>query len=163
MAKDCPKCGAANRDIASFCSKCGTSFTPFGAQPVPPPTAPATPPPSTATPPPTTTPPPAPPPTYPPTSHSHPSTPSVPQSQPTAPNMQRSPVVGMCSFHPNLPAIYVCGKCGKLLCTNCTRNYMNMILCPQCLWQLFPSTPQPTTFPQFPQPTTFPGRTHYRY
>jgi len=148
MAKDCPKCGAANRDIASFCSKCGTSFTLSGTPPVPPPTAPATPPP------PTTTQPPAPPPTYPPTTHIHPSTPPVPQAQPTAPSMQRSPVVGMCSFHPNLPAIYVCGKCGKLLCTNCTRNYMNMILCPQCQWQLFPSTPQPTTFP---------GRTHYHY
>jgi hypothetical protein len=150
MAKDCPKCGAANRDIASFCSKCGTSFTPPGTPPVPPPTFPATPPPSTA-------------PTYPPTSHSHPSAPAMPQAQPTAPSMQRSPVVGMCSFHPNLPAIYVCGKCGKLLCTNCTRNYMNMILCPQCQWQLFPSTPQPTTFPRPPQPTTFPSHTQYRY
>jgi hypothetical protein len=163
MAKDCPKCGAANRDIASFCSKCGTSFTLQGTPPVPPPTVSATPPPSTAIPPTTTTPPPAPPPIYPPTTHSYPSAPRVPQTSPSAPGIPRSPVVGMCSFHPNLPAIHVCGKCGKFLCTNCTRRYMNMILCPQCLWQLFPSTPQPTTFPQTPQSTIYPGHRYQYY
>lgn len=159
MVKDCPKCGGANRDIASFCSKCGTSFSPPGAQVTPPPVVPVTPPPVV----PVTPPPPPPPNTSPQTAPGFPSVPGSPQVRPTAPSFPKSPGAGMCSYHPNLPAIYICSKCGKPICQNCTRTYMNLVLCPQCQWQLFPQTPQPVTFPSPPQPTTFPSHTHYQY
>ncbi len=35
MVKQCPKCGAANRDDATFCSSCGTSFAAPAVKPVP--------------------------------------------------------------------------------------------------------------------------------
>ena len=39
---------------------------------------------------------------------------------------------GMCYYHPDLPAMYICGRCNKSICVNCSRPYGQIILCPQC-------------------------------
>ena len=39
---------------------------------------------------------------------------------------------GMCYYHQDLQAIYVCGRCGKTICQNCTKPYGQISLCPQC-------------------------------
>ncbi|KON28084.1 hypothetical protein AC481_02890 [miscellaneous Crenarchaeota group archaeon SMTZ-80] len=45
------------------------------------------------------------------------------------PNTERP---GMCYYHPDLPAMYICGRCNKTICLNCGRPYGQLILCPQC-------------------------------
>jgi DNA-directed RNA polymerase subunit RPC12/RpoP len=40
--------------------------------------------------------------------------------------------VGSCFYHPDLPAVYVCNRCGKNICRDCAKSYGGLILCPQC-------------------------------
>jgi len=68
---------------------------------------------------------------------------------PLGPSISRPPMIGMCSYHPQFPAAFTCTKCGKPICLNCTRAYLNMKLCSQCYMLLFPTTPPPTMFPGY--------------
>jgi hypothetical protein len=106
MVKQCPKCGAANRDDATFCSSCGTSFAGPAVKPVP----------------------------------------SVKVVRPGVPSgaPHRVPPPGMCYYHPNLPAQYICSRCGRAICRDDARMYGDLVMCPQCYAGIVPiSVPQP--------------------
>jgi DNA-directed RNA polymerase subunit RPC12/RpoP len=105
MVKQCPKCGAANRDDATFCSSCGTSFAGPAVKPVP----------------------------------------SVKVVRPGVPSgtPHRVPPPGMCYYHPNLPAQYICSRCGRAICRDDARQYGDLVMCPQCYAGIVPiTTPQ---------------------
>jgi len=50
----------------------------------------------------------------------------------------RIPPPGMCHFHPSLPAVYVCGRCGKEICRDDAKSYENLVMCPQCYQSIVP-------------------------
>jgi hypothetical protein len=120
MVNNCIKCGASNEDNANFCSKCGNNLT------------------SSAT--------------------VGPQIKSAPVGTAVGSTISMHPhsasaisaAPGMCSFHKSLPATYVCGRCGKAICSNCTFNYMNLKLCPQCYGQIIPSAQMPFAHPAYP-------------
>ena len=57
----------------------------------------------------------------------------------------RVPAPGQCFYHPNLPAIYVCNRCGRSICRDDSKAYMDLVLCPQCYQGVVPmmAAPQP--------------------
>ena len=57
----------------------------------------------------------------------------------------RVPAPGQCFYHPNLPAIYVCNRCGRSICRDDSKAYMDLVLCPQCYAGVVPmvAAPQP--------------------
>ncbi|MGC8849060.1 MAG: B-box zinc finger protein [Candidatus Bathyarchaeia archaeon] len=59
--------------------------------------------------------------------------------------------VGSCFYHPNLPAIYVCNRCGKAICRDCAKSYGGLILCPPCSAMVRPvMAPRPVpVYPTF--------------
>ena len=108
MVKNCINCGSNNEDNANFCSKCGSNFT-LTAQ--------------------------------------RPEIKQTPIGGPSiGPFNTMSPqnralthsAIGMCSFHTSLPAMNVCRRCGKAICSNCSLMYMDLNLCPQCYRQTLP-------------------------
>src|SRR5208282_6706731 len=62
----------------------------------------------------------------------------------------RVPAPGQCFYHPNLPAVYVCNRCGRAICRDDSKNYMDLVLCPQCYQGIVPMA-GPTYAPQQPQ------------
>jgi len=60
----------------------------------------------------------------------------------------RVPAPGQCFYHPNLPAIYVCNRCGRSICRDDSKAYMDLVLCPQCYAGVVPMV----TAPQVPAP-----------
>src|SRR3972149_10674493 len=52
----------------------------------------------------------------------------------------RVPAPGQCFYHPNLPAIYVCNRCGRSICRDDSKAYMDLVLCPQCYQGVVPMT-----------------------
>ena len=42
------------------------------------------------------------------------------------------PLGFMCYYHPNLPASMVCFRCGRRICSACSKPYGEMTLCPTC-------------------------------
>ena len=132
MVKKCPQCGANNRDDAVFCSQCGTSS--IGPQAQAPQVAP------------------------------QPAVKPVPSVRVVSPVSQmpyqptavgapvRVPPPGMCYYHANLPAVYVCNRCGRPICRDCAKAYGDLILCPQCYVAVPPPTPPPVFIPP-PAPT----------
>lgn len=48
--------------------------------------------------------------------------------------------IGYCFYHPELPATYICVKCGRAICLSCTKPYGQLTICPQCYWTLAPRT-----------------------
>ena len=50
----------------------------------------------------------------------------------------RVPAPGQCFYHPNLPAIYVCNRCGRSICRDDSKAYMDLVLCPQCYQGVVP-------------------------
>lgn len=125
MVRTCPQCNSNNRDDAAFCSLCGASFTQAGIH-------------VSQTPQPSVKPVPS--------MHAIPSMPSF--AAPT-----RVPPPGMCYYHANLPAVYVCNRCGRPICRDCAKAYGDLILCPQCYVAVPPPTPQPMFLPPPPAPT----------
>ena len=132
----CPKCGKANPKRAKFCYDCGSPMYP----------------PSTVTPPPMATPTvsfqqgskPAPTvrvisPTDTVQTPSISPMPTVPTTPPTRVSM-RIPAMGTCTYHRELPAMYICSRCGHSICNACARQYLNMTFCSQCYGL---SVPQP--------------------
>jgi hypothetical protein len=57
----------------------------------------------------------------------------------------RVPRPGQCFYHPNLPAVYVCNRCGRAVCRDDSKAYMDLVLCPQCYAGVVPvvAAPQP--------------------
>jgi DNA-directed RNA polymerase subunit RPC12/RpoP len=117
LVRKCSVCGFNNRDDANYCSNCGSPL----AMPVAPPVAPTVKP-----------------------------VPSVRVVSPVAPPPiapLRVPSPGMCFYHPNLPAAYICSRCGRPICRDCARFYGDLILCPQCYAGIVPIAPVPTAAP----------------
>ncbi len=59
----------------------------------------------------------------------------------------RVPPPGMCYYHPNLPAVYVCNRCGRPICRDCAKPYSDLVLCPQCCAHVSPGTITPVYQP----------------
>ncbi|MEM2895969.1 MAG: zinc-ribbon domain-containing protein [Candidatus Bathyarchaeia archaeon] len=126
MVRKCTLCGFNNRDDANYCSNCGS--------PLAMPTVPMAPPMPTV---------PMAPPTVKPV-------PSVRVVSPVAPPPMaplRVPSPGMCFYHSNLPAAYICSRCGRPICRDCARFYGDLILCPQCYAGIIPIAPVPAAAP----------------
>ncbi len=83
----------------------------------------------------------------------------------------RVPPPGMCFYHPNLPAIYVCNRCGRPICRDDSKAYQDLVMCPQCYQSVVPmraapapaymQAPEmaPVMAPPEPMPSYFPGPT----
>lgn len=94
--------------------------------------------------------------------------PSVRVVSPVAPpgGPVRVPPPGMCYYHPNLPASYICARCGRPICRDCAKTYDGLVLCPQCYSLVAvpeyappavapaPPPPAPPTYP--PPPPVYP-------
>ena len=52
----------------------------------------------------------------------------------------RSSRIGMCFYHQDLPAVYVCNRCGRPICRDCAKSYSGLTLCPQCYSFAIPRT-----------------------
>ncbi|MGA2785196.1 MAG: zinc-ribbon domain-containing protein, partial [Candidatus Bathyarchaeia archaeon] len=59
-----------------------------------------------------------------------------------------------CFYHPNLPAVYVCNRCGRAICRDDSKNYMDLVLCPQCYQGIVPMA-APSYAPQQPQAPSY--------
>ena len=69
----------------------------------------------------------------------------------------RVPAPGQCFYHPSLPAIYVCNRCGRSICRDDSKTYMDLVLCPQCYQGVVPMVaPQP----QPPAPSYAPQQSY---
>ncbi|MGA3298356.1 MAG: hypothetical protein ABSD41_13015, partial [Candidatus Bathyarchaeia archaeon] len=55
----------------------------------------------------------------------------------------RVPVPGQCFYHPNLPAVFACNRCGRSICRDDSKDYRDLVLCPQCYQGVVPMSPQP--------------------
>ncbi len=68
----------------------------------------------------------------------------------------RVPAPGQCFYHPNLPAVYVCNRCGRAICRDDSKAYMDLVLCPQCYAGVVPAVapqvPAPAYGPPMPAP-----------
>jgi len=71
----------------------------------------------------------------------------------------RIPAPGQCFYHPNLPAIYVCNRCGRSICRDDSKAYMDLVLCPQCYAGVVPMVAQqpPQMMQQAPAPAYGPA------
>ena len=77
----------------------------------------------------------------------------------------RVPPPGQCYYHPNLPAVYVCNRCGRSICRDDSKAYMDLVLCPQCYQGVVPVVAQPPAYapappamgPAFAPPPTAPA------
>jgi hypothetical protein len=104
----CPNCGKRNSKKSNFCYACGKSLKSESGIPKPAPTV------KVIT----------------PLDLTSPKDFSFDQpAQIMRPNTERP---GMCYYHPDLPAMYVCGRCNRPICINCGKPYGQLILCPQC-------------------------------
>ncbi len=123
MAKKCPNCNTNNQKDSNFCSSCGK---PFEDQASEPPTQPPSTPSQES---------------YEAPHHDHQVPPPKPSVTPHS--------LGNCYYHPDLPAVYVCNRCGRPICRDDTKDYDGLILCPEC-HSIFP--PPPPQHSQPPQP-----------
>jgi len=65
----------------------------------------------------------------------------------------RVPSPGQCFYHPSLPAVYVCNRCGRSICRDDSKAYMDLVLCPQCYQGVVPpASQQPMPQPQYAPP-----------
>ena len=42
------------------------------------------------------------------------------------------PQPGQCAYHAELPAAFICNRCGKSICSTCAVRYGQVVFCPQC-------------------------------
>jgi len=56
-----------------------------------------------------------------------------------------------CFYHPNLPAVAVCSRCGRGTCASCSKPYGALTMCPNC----FHTIPTPQMAPGIV--TAYPG------
>ena len=92
--------------------------------------------------------------------------PSVRVVTPVTPGApMRVPAPGMCFYHPSLPAVYICNRCGRAICRDDSKAYMDLVLCPQCYAGIVPPmavappvpaapayAPAPPAYAPFPGP-----------
>lgn len=64
----------------------------------------------------------------------------------------RVPAPGQCYYHPSLPAVYVCNRCGRSICRDDSKTYMDLVLCPQCYQGVVPMVAQQQPQPAYAQP-----------
>ncbi len=65
--------------------------------------------------------------------------PSVRVVTPVTPGApMRVPPPGMCFYHPSLPAVYICNRCGRAICRDDSKSYMDLVLCTQCYAGIVP-------------------------
>lgn len=85
--------------------------------------------------------------------------PSVRVVSPAAPSTAvRVPPPGMCYYHPSLPAVYVCSRCGRAICRDDSRAYGDLTMCPQCYAGIYPvAVPAPTMSYAPPPPMALPA------
>src|SRR5512136_26373 len=115
--RQCLSCGSKNADDAAFCSMCGTSFAESQPQqPMQPVGSIMKPTPAVRT--------------------ITPLAQTPPRLSPPVARPQTT--VGSCFYHPELPALYVCAKCERQICSSCARPYGQIAICPQCYWTLAP-------------------------
>jgi hypothetical protein len=86
--------------------------------------------------------------------------PSVRVVTPVTPGVPtRVPAPGMCFYHPSLPAVYICNRCGRAICRDDSKAYMDLVLCPQCYAGIVPPmamAPQPPAGPAYAPPAPAP-------
>jgi len=111
----CPKCGAENLDVHTYCKDCGCSLR-EAVKPI-----------SVSAPIPS----PKPIPTF------KVATPLGTQTGALQTSI-RVPSPGMCFYHKNLPATYVCGRCGRPMCRDCAKGYHQLTFCPECFADVVP-------------------------
>jgi hypothetical protein len=79
--------------------------------------------------------------------------PSVRVVTPVSPGSPvRVPAPGQCYYHPNLPAVYVCNRCGRSICRDDSKAYMDLVLCPQCYQGVVPMVAAPQAAPSMAPP-----------
>ncbi len=78
--------------------------------------------------------------------------PSVRVVTPVSPGSPiRVPPPGQCYYHPSLPAVYVCNRCGRAICRDDSKAYMDLVLCPQCYAGVVPMVAAPQMQAPAPQ------------
>jgi hypothetical protein len=86
--------------------------------------------------------------------------PSVRVVTPVTPGVPtRVPAPGMCFYHPSLPAVYICNRCGRAICRDDSKAYMDLVLCPQCYAGIVPPmamAPQAPAGPAYAPPAPAP-------
>jgi DNA-directed RNA polymerase subunit RPC12/RpoP len=86
--------------------------------------------------------------------------PSVRVVTPVTPGVpMRVPPPGMCFYHPSLPAVYICNRCGRAICRDDSKAYMDLVLCPQCYAGIVPPmamAPQAPAYAPAPAPALAP-------
>ena len=48
------------------------------------------------------------------------------------------PRQGSCYYHAELPATYICSRCGRSICVACNRQYGVLSFCTECFYGLVP-------------------------
>ncbi len=106
----CQVCGKTNADDARYCFSCGATFS--QAPPVKVDVK------------------------SPLTGYTKPTPPAPMAPSPFATRQVQRP--GSCFYHPELPSSFVCSRCGRSVCSGCTRQYGALSLCTECFWGLAP-------------------------
>lgn len=57
-----------------------------------------------------------------------------------------------CFYHPNLPAMVVCYRCGRKICGSCNKSYNGLNLCPNCYHSVPAPMPPQMAAPQMAAP-----------
>ena len=84
--------------------------------------------------------------------------PSVRVVTPVTPGVpMRVPPPGMCFYHPSLPAVYICNRCGRAICRDDSKAYMDLVLCPQCYAGIVPPMAMAPPGPAAPAYAPAPG------
>jgi len=101
----CQVCGKANTEDANFCFSCGTPISHLPPVKV--------------------------------EVKSLPSVSTVPTAPPIAPPppiyaARQAPRQGSCYYHPDLPSMAVCSRCGRSICAGCTKPYGILNFCTEC-------------------------------
>ena len=84
-----------------------------------------------------------------------------PQPQPIY-NPRQIQTIGSCYYHHDLPAAFVCSRCGRSICAGCNRQYGVLSFCPECYWALSPKfSSAQQQYPQPPYPMQNPYPPYY--
>jgi hypothetical protein len=62
---------------------------------------------------------------------------------------------GSCYYHHDLPAAFVCARCGRSICSGCNKPYGALSFCTECYYNLSNKLGQ-TQYPQYPQYPAYP-------
>jgi len=63
----------------------------------------------------------------------------------------------MCYYHANLPAVMVCSRCGRRICSSCSKPYGELALCPSCYHATVTNQPPTTAAPPPIAPALYAG------